>query len=411
MKPSLKRKQQDDDLDQHQRFNSTGLSFSNNNRKVFSSVNNNLNVGNGSSITGSTTTALNLNALTPPTTPQSENSISLPNRIKQIQNNNQLSNRSSNVLTNRQASLNNSSTNVDQLLLNSGLNNSYSSNDLLINQNQLIPTSTSQDQQMTTDYQSVFPAAAQQTFLNQTQLNELSNCDTNLLNLNHNNEHNLLEQNNGEMESSSTNNFCFNSLYNNPATATNSPFTTINNSFNIYNNGYLANFSPHHTPNNVSSNSTNSPYNNPYNNYLEQTNGNSSINSITAWSNRYISSLHQNALNENTINKTVASSNASSPSSLSSSSASILNVAKNNSSSTVNDVNSDVFNSEQLLDLNQHNHHLQLENQFINESNHHLAFSSSSANQLLLTNNQPDFCSTYSNGQTSSYLHPNWNYS
>lgn len=369
-----------------------------------------MNSGNTASNSNNNNSTLSL-ALTPPTTPQSENGIPSLSRIKQIQNSNQLL---TNALNSRQSS---SLGTADQLLLNNtsglnniGLNHSYSS-DLLISQNQQMQHSSSesnQDQLTNNDYltnSSTF--STQPSSGNFANVSEL-NCDNNLINQTCNN--NSIEHQ-SEMDSSfvpsstASNNFCFNSLQTtNPAT--NGSFT-INNSFNIYNNGYLANFNPHHSSASNPSNSS-SFMNNSYNNYLDQTND-SSINSITAWSNRYISSLHQNALSETSK---IASSNASSPSSLSSSSASLLNVSKNhnnnnNSSSILNETTPEVFNSD-LLDLNHQTH--QLDNhQFINEASHHSTFASS-ANQLLLANNQPDFCSTYPT-QPTNYLYSNWNYS
>lgn len=421
MKPSLKRKQQDDEFEP-----ATGLSFPNS-RKIFSSVAN-LNTVNSAAI------ALN-SALTPPTTPQSENGGSLlPNRLKQIQSSNPLL---SNVLGGHQTSLLSNSLNslnsaADQLLLHSG-GHSYGSNELLVGQNQ----SASQEQQISIEYQTTNSAFANQQSNFAT--GELT-CDTNIMNhlnghnASHSNEHNGHHlEHNGEMEigtSPANNNGFFNSLQGSPGAA--------NGSFNLYSNGYLANFNPmnpHHATatNGLTNGLTNgsSFMNNGYGSYLDQTanGGSSSINSITAWSNRYISSLHQNALNET---KAVTSSNASSPSSLSSPSGSLLNVAKgqqpNSSVAILNESNSDVFVSEQLLDLNQHHNsasHSQQpsveshqQQQFLNESNHHnhhpSGFASPVANQFLLSNNHQstaDFCAMAypTAAQSANYLYQGWN--
>ena len=381
-------------------------------------------------------------ALTPPTTPQSETGGSLPNRLKQMQGSNPLL---SNVLGSHQSGgLSNSlnclaspNSTADQLLTSNG----YGSNELLIGQQSVAPTNQ--------EYQS-----SQSAFSNQPTsfaTGELT-CDTNLMNHSTHEHTHHLEHLNGEMESSPAGNGFFNSLQGSPGT-TNGSFT-INNSFNIYNNGYLTNFNPHHATNGSTTNTlTNGLSNglssglssslssglssslsngstfmnsNSYNGYLaDQANGGSSINSITAWSNRYISSLHQNALNES-AGKAIATSNASSPSSLSSSSVSLApkNGQSTSSSAILNESNSDVFatTGEQLLDLNQHHSHSQTAGldghpQFINESNHHhhhsaTPFSTQTANQFLLANNQStaDFCAmAYPTGQPANYLYPTWN--
>lgn len=379
----MKRKQ--DRLDDE--FNSTGLSFPNN-RKIFSTVSNNLNAGNASL------------ALTPPTTPQGcENGQSLPNRIKQMHNNNQLL---TSVLNNPQPSSLNVLNTSDQLL-NAGLNNSYS-NELLINQNQQLQP-LNQDQQLT-DYQSNNQSNQSNAFTNghpfssPTEL--VNNCETSLLSLNSNGEPNQLDNQHNNSEqiefthattNSSSNNFCFNGLQSNsnPSTTTSQQFTINNSSFNIYNNGHLGNFNPHH-----SHHSTPNPTSATYNNYLEQ-NGSSSINSITAWSNRYFSSLHQH----NALESTNKTSNPSPTSSL----LNVSNISKMNSAGVLaNEANQDVFNGNEQLELNQHH---QLDNQFMNET--HSNFTAPT-NQLLFPNGQTDFCATYT-PQSANYLYSNWNYS